>query len=123
MIKLIWEKKLAAKNIRNMYRMLEQLSLEDLEMEIDDIELKAIDMMELEEPDDPVDMMYEDTLELGLEQDGVKSMPIFTTWEKNKTFTLILNYYQPQTPIYLGGGVKQRMVGVGDECCKRKGKV
>ena len=57
MIKLIWEKKLAAKNIRKMYRMLEQLSLEDLEMEIDDIELKAIDMMELEEPNDPVDMM------------------------------------------------------------------
>ena len=108
MIKLIWEKKLAAKNLSKMFRMLEQLSLEDLDIEVDNIELKAIDMMELEEyddqPNDPVDMMYEDTLELGLEQDGVKSMPIFTTGEENKTFTSILNYYQPQTPIYLGGG-------------------
>ena len=120
MIKLIWKKKLEAKNIRKMYRMLEQLSLEDLEMEIDDIELKAMDMMELEEPNDTVDMMYEDTLELGLEQDGVKSMPMLTMGEENKTFTSILNFYHPQTPIYLGGGVNQLMVGLGDECGKRK---
>ena len=59
-------------------------------------------------------------MELCLEQDGVKSMPMFTMGEENKTFTSILNFYHPQTPIYLGGGVKQLMVGLGDECGKRK---
>ena len=48
-IKKVLEKKLESKSLRNVLRMLKTLSLEDLEMEIDEIELKVLDMMELDE--------------------------------------------------------------------------
>ena len=40
LVKKILSKKLEAKNLRTMLRMLDKLSLEDLEMEVDEIESK-----------------------------------------------------------------------------------
>ena len=49
MIKKIWEKKIQAKNLKKMLSMLRELSPEDLEMEVEIVELKTLEMMELEE--------------------------------------------------------------------------
>ena len=59
------KKKLEAKSLRNILRMLKRLSLEDLEMEIEEIGLKVLDMMELDEDQGENDndiMMYEETM-------------------------------------------------------------
>ena len=49
MIKEIWNKKLEATNLKRMLRMLRKLSLDDLEMDVDVVELKALEMMEVED--------------------------------------------------------------------------
>ena len=72
LVKKIWSKKMEAKNLRTMLRMLDKLSLEDLEMEVDEIELKAMEMMEVVSDDgdqELVEMMDNDILE---ESDGME---------------------------------------------------
>ena len=48
-LKLILGKKLGAKELRKMMIRMEQLTLEDLEMEVEEVEDKIIELMEIEE--------------------------------------------------------------------------
>ena len=51
---MIWLKKSTAQNLKRMLRMIENWSLEDLEMDVDIIEEKALEMMEVEEQEDNI---------------------------------------------------------------------
>ena len=53
MIKEVWKRKIAATNLRKIMRMLRAMSLEDLDMEVDSIEMKILEMMEVEESNEP----------------------------------------------------------------------
>ena len=48
-LKVILGKKLGAKRLRSMMRTMELMPLEDLNMEVEEVEAKAIEMMETEE--------------------------------------------------------------------------
>ena len=53
MIKEVWKRKIAATNLRKMMRMLRAMSLEDLDMEVDRMEMKILETMEVEESNEP----------------------------------------------------------------------
>ena len=66
-LKMIWLKKSTAQNLKRMLRMIENWSLEDLEMDVDIIEEKTLEMMEVEEQEDNfmvVEIQEEDPVEM-----------------------------------------------------------
>ena len=80
-LKMIWLKKSTAQNLKRMLRMIENWSLEDLEMDVDIIEEKALEMMEVEEQEDNFmvveDIQEEDPVEMeefGARYNGEKDL-------------------------------------------------
>ena len=99
-------------NLRKMMRMLRAMCLEDLEMEVDRIELKALEMMDLEDS-----------------YDYFENISDYDGGEARKTLSLSSSAYDntmPQTLIFLGdsddrrAGTKRKRESGGDYCMNKK---
>ena len=79
-LKNTWKKKMEAKKLRAMLQMLRSLSLEELEMDIDEIQMRAEEMMEVVESHNMEEQMeLEDSCTMDDDGDNVNVMEQFVS--------------------------------------------